>query len=111
MAEKVGNVTCDVDKWFDILNSFVKEGSVPTKSAYGVHFLKPQFFFGKRNVFGSKPWLFLLARKRFSQTRLAFSDSGEFSSLERFLLILLGGLVPKCDGFSFMNFLEIVNSC
>lgn len=37
LAEDVGAFICNVDKWFDIFNSYTKRGKVPNKSAYGTH--------------------------------------------------------------------------
>ncbi|EFA11760.1 Transposable element P transposase-like Protein [Tribolium castaneum] len=36
-SKNTGNFICDINKWFDIFNSYTKLGSIPTKCAYGVH--------------------------------------------------------------------------
>lgn len=37
MADNLGNFICDVNKWYDIFNSYVKDGKIPFKYAFGIH--------------------------------------------------------------------------
>lgn len=40
MCEDLGQFIGDINKWFDIFNSYVEDGKVPSKSAYGKQYLK-----------------------------------------------------------------------
>lgn len=37
LSENVGNFICDINKWFDIFNSYSKDAKISFKRAYGVH--------------------------------------------------------------------------